>query len=97
MVPVTHFLPATGALTALKYITWNPVEAGYVEHPEDWVWSSHRTTAGLAEPLSVSESDDYLNHIVVVRRLPGCDPQADWSDDARLDHSAELSIAGAPR
>jgi REP element-mobilizing transposase RayT len=38
------------AITALKYITWNPVEAGYVAHPDDWVWSSHRATAGLAEP-----------------------------------------------
>ena len=38
------------AITALKYIIWNPVEGGYVKHPEDWVWSSHRATAGLAEP-----------------------------------------------
>lgn len=38
------------AITALKYITWNPVEAGYVKHPDEWVWSSHRATAGLAPP-----------------------------------------------
>lgn len=36
------------ALTALKYIAWNPVEAGYVKHPVDWPWSSCRATAGLA-------------------------------------------------
>ena len=85
------------ALTALKYITWNPVEAGYVKHPDDWVWSSHRATAGLvaapefldlnwlqgffggstvakaqeeyrlsmAEPLTVAESEKYLNTIVI--------------------------------
>jgi len=85
------------AITALKYITWNPVEAGYVKHPDDWVWSSHRATAGLAaapefldfdwlqgffggrtmaeaqdeyrksmaEPLTVAESEDYLNTIVI--------------------------------
>ena len=38
------------AWTALKYIIWNPVESGYVKHPDDWVWSSHRATAGLAAP-----------------------------------------------
>jgi putative transposase len=38
------------SLTALKYIVWNPVESGYVKHPEDWVWGSHRATAGLAAP-----------------------------------------------
>ena len=38
------------AITALKYIIWNPVEGGYVEHPDHWVWSSHRATAGLAAP-----------------------------------------------
>ena len=38
------------AWTALKYITWNPVESGYVKHPDDWVWSSHRAMAGLAAP-----------------------------------------------
>lgn len=36
--------------TALKYITWNPVESGYVKHPDDWAWSSHRAMAGLAAP-----------------------------------------------
>ena len=85
------------AITALKYITWNPVEAGYVKHPDDWVWSSHRATAGLvtgpefldldwlqgsfgggtlaeaqeeyrlsmADPLTVAESEEYLNTIVI--------------------------------
>ena len=38
------------AWTALRYITWNPVESGYVTHPDHWVWSSHRATAGLAAP-----------------------------------------------
>ena len=85
------------AITALKYITWNPVEGGYVTHPDEWVWSSHRATAGLVappefldlswlqgffggrtlaeaqaeyrksmnEPLTVEESEDYLNTIVL--------------------------------
>ena len=38
------------AWTALRYIIWNPVESGYVKHPDAWVWSSHRASAGLAEP-----------------------------------------------
>jgi len=38
------------AWTAFKYITWNPVESGYVKHPDDWVWSSHRALAGLSAP-----------------------------------------------
>jgi len=36
------------AWTALRYITWNPVESGYVKHPDEWVWGSHRAIAGLA-------------------------------------------------
>ena len=38
------------AWTAVRYITWNPVESGYIKHPDEWVWSSHRAIAGLAEP-----------------------------------------------
>jgi len=38
------------AWTALKYIVWNPVDGGYVKHPDEWVWGSHRATAGLCEP-----------------------------------------------
>ena len=45
------------AWTALKYITWNPVESGYVQHPDDWVWSSHRATAGLAAPPEFLDLD----------------------------------------
>jgi putative transposase len=38
------------AWTALRYITWNPIESGYVKHPDEWVWGSHRALAGLAAP-----------------------------------------------
>jgi putative transposase len=41
--------------TALRYIIWNPVEAGYVKHPAHWPWSSYRATAGLEAP------PDFLN------------------------------------
>jgi REP element-mobilizing transposase RayT len=45
------------ALTALKYIVWNPVESGYVKHPDDWVWGSHRATAGLVAPPEFLDLD----------------------------------------
>ena len=45
------------AWTALRYITWNPVESGYVTHPDDWVWSSHRAAAGLAVPPEFLDLD----------------------------------------
>lgn len=45
------------AWTSLRYIIWNPVEGGYVKHPDEWVWSSHRATAGLAEPPEFLDLD----------------------------------------
>lgn len=45
------------AITALKYIIWNPVEGGYVKRPDEWVWSSHRATAGLAMPPDFLDLD----------------------------------------
>jgi putative transposase len=36
-------------LAALRYIAWNPVEAGLVARPEDWRWSSYRALVGLDE------------------------------------------------
>jgi putative transposase len=31
-----------------RYIVLNPVRAGLAARPEDWLWSSHRATIGLA-------------------------------------------------
>ena len=36
--------------TANVYVVMNPVRAGLVASPENWAWSSHRTTAGLMAP-----------------------------------------------
>ena len=36
--------------TVVKYVAMNPVEAGLVTDPGDWVWSSYRATAGLVDP-----------------------------------------------
>jgi REP element-mobilizing transposase RayT len=36
------------ALTVVRYIAANPVQAGLCASPEDWPWSSYAATAGLA-------------------------------------------------
>jgi REP element-mobilizing transposase RayT len=35
-------------LTAVRYVVRNPVRAGLCESPQEWLWSSHRATLGLA-------------------------------------------------
>ena len=35
------------ALTVVRYIAANPVQAGLCAMPEDWRWSSYAATAGL--------------------------------------------------
>lgn len=35
-------------LELCRYVVLNPVRAHMVDHPEDWVWSNYRATAGLA-------------------------------------------------
>jgi hypothetical protein len=37
-------------LHCCRYIVLNPWEAGLVEHPKDWRWSSYTATAGLEQP-----------------------------------------------
>ena len=39
-------------LELYRYIALNPVRAKIVKLPEDYIWSSHRATAGQEEPLS---------------------------------------------
>lgn len=39
-----------------RYIVLNPVRAHMVENPDEWIWSSYRSTAGIVEatpPLTV--------------------------------------------
>lgn len=35
-------------LEVIRYVANNPVRAGYVESPADYIWSSYRQTAGLS-------------------------------------------------
>jgi REP element-mobilizing transposase RayT len=37
-------------LEACRYVVLNPVRAGIVARPEDWIWSSYRACAGLDYP-----------------------------------------------
>jgi REP element-mobilizing transposase RayT len=45
-------------LQLLRYIVLNPVEAGFVDAPGSWRWSSYRATAGLCEAPSFLALDD---------------------------------------
>ena len=42
----------THLLELCRYVVLNPVRAQMVDHPEDWIWSNYRATAGL-EPCPV--------------------------------------------
>ena len=45
-------------VAACRYLALNPVEAGLVDDPLDWPWSSARAHAGLEEPwIPLAESD----------------------------------------
>jgi putative transposase len=47
-----------GYVNACRYVVRNPVRAGLVEDPADWLWSSCRPTLGLARadlPLATDE------------------------------------------
>ncbi len=49
-----------------RYIVMNPVKAGLCRHPEEWLWSSYRATAGL-DPcppfLSAAELLSYFSDV----------------------------------
>ena len=45
-----------------RYVVMNPVRAGIVERPEDWLWSSFRATAGL-EPAPPFVSTSATLHL----------------------------------
>ena len=48
----------TQLVAASRYLALNPVEAGLVNDPLDWPWSSARAHAGLERPrIPLAESD----------------------------------------
>lgn len=49
----------THLLEVCRYVVLNPVRARMVEQPEDWAWSSYRTTAGK-EPSHPCLTKDWI-------------------------------------
>lgn len=48
-------------LEVVRYIINNPVEAGIVDHPRQWKWSSYHATAGVEKSPTWLRSDFILN------------------------------------
>jgi REP-associated tyrosine transposase len=46
---------------AFKYVALNPVEAGLVQAPADWPWSTYAGTVGLAAPHTFVADDRVLS------------------------------------
>jgi putative transposase len=78
-------------LLVARYVFRNPVEAGIVEAPAEWPWSSYAATVGLAEPPEFLAPGWVLEQFgddvsVAQRRLcdfveaepTGSDPAAIW-------------------
>ena len=71
---ITHIESVRQLLRTFRYIARNPVEAGLVERPEDYVWSSYAGTAGYAPPFSSVDDRDLVayygpNRAAAVERL----------------------------
>jgi REP element-mobilizing transposase RayT len=44
-----------------RYIVLNPVKDGFVERPEQWIWSSYRATIGFVPEPSFLKTELFLN------------------------------------
>jgi hypothetical protein len=51
-----------------RYIVNNPVEAGLVNHPSQWPWSSFRPTRGLEKAPAFFKADFLLRHFSACRK-----------------------------
>jgi putative transposase len=76
------------ALTVIRYIATNPVRAGLCTRPEEWPWSSHAATAGLAppQPFLTSRVIEWCGGCEEYRRLV-----ADGPADPSLDDRPPLN------
>jgi putative transposase len=90
------------ALALSRYVARNPLRAGLVERPEDWPWSSYRSTAGIETVPS------FLSVSSTLRMFGDADDEVLWrrfiefvvgeaGDDAASDRirSAERVIGTA--
>jgi len=55
-------------LELVRYVALNPVRAGIVKDPEDWMWSSYRPTAGLTDAPSFLSTDWVLAQFSAARK-----------------------------
>jgi REP element-mobilizing transposase RayT len=46
-----------------RYLAWNPVAAGLCSTPEDWAWSSYRTTIGMPGLFPFVDASLVLNSL----------------------------------
>jgi putative transposase len=47
-------------LECYRYVELNPVEAGMVSRPEDYVWSSYSVNAGIEKASFITPHEEYL-------------------------------------
>jgi putative transposase len=80
-------------LELVRYVVQNPVRAGIVRRAQDWSWSSHRATAGLAAAPAWLDTAWTLGHFgrslkryaaFVARTNPSFDPRALHGDGFAL-------------
>ena len=71
-------------LEACRYVDLNPVRAGLVRAPSEWLWSSYRAHAGIDPPPR------WLNCAALHRQLGTPIP---WRDGATL-YAADVAAAG---
>ncbi len=55
-------------LELVRYVALNPVRAGMVEDPKDWMWSSYRPTAGIDDAPSFLYTDWVLAQFSAARK-----------------------------
>lgn len=91
----------------LSYIPLNPVRAGLVERPEDWVWSGYRATIGLEHPRAFHEPsrvlrlfsgdrrEAVLRYTAFVEEARVQKGQEKWSDQARQTPTPNM-VRSAP-
>jgi len=77
-------------LQLCRYVVLNPVRANIVERPQDWKWSSYRSTAGKAKPPQWFTTDWILAQFDRSKRraqrlyhqfiMEGITKEAPWKD-----------------
>ena len=63
----THVVGDSHLWSAASYVDLNPVEAGLVERPEEWRWSSYRAHVGIEAPPEFLANDVFLGYFGTTR------------------------------